>query len=106
MIVCHCNVLSKAVITDAIEELVAADPYRLITPGLVYRTLGKRGKCCGCFPQVVGLIVKRLEEFQTSHPGHVVTRRPIHAGARSGLNAIGQNGLHAVALAPVHRHDD
>ena len=106
MIVCHCNVLTKAVITDAIEALVAEDPYRLITPGLVYRQLGKRGKCCGCFPQVVGLIVKRLEEFQTGHPGLVVTKRPLRPGAPGGLVPVGQDGLQAVALAPVHQRRD
>lgn len=68
MIVCHCNVLTKEVITEAIDGLIDDDRYQLITPGKVYRELGKRGKCCGCFPQVVGLIVKRLEEFQTSDP--------------------------------------
>lgn len=68
MIICHCNVLTEAAINQTIDDLINDDPYQLITPGVVYRQLGKRGKCCGCFPRVVGLIVSRLEEFQTRKP--------------------------------------
>ena len=35
MIVCHCNVLTKSVILEAIEELLDDDPYRLITPAIL-----------------------------------------------------------------------
>lgn len=68
MIVCHCNVLTEATVTEAINGLIDEDTYQLITPGVVYRRLGKTGKCCGCFPQIFGLIVHRLETFQTSRP--------------------------------------
>lgn len=88
MIVCHCNVLTKATISEAIEDLIDEDPYQLITPGLVYRQLGKRGKCCGCFPQVVGLIVQRLEEFQTSNPRYVL-ERSLAGAATASLRATG-----------------
>lgn len=88
MIVCHCNVLTRNEINEAIEGLIADDAYRLITPGVVYRELGKRGKCCGCFPQVVSLIVQRLEEFQSSDPRITVDR--IMAGAATAsLSAAG-----------------
>lgn len=106
MIVCHCNVLTKQAITQAIEELVSADRFRLITPGLVYKQLGKRGKCCGCFPQVVGLIVARLEEFQTSNPGYVLERKDIIPGAKPGLAPVRSNAFQAIALAPVRQRDD
>ncbi|MFK7791956.1 MAG: bacterioferritin-associated ferredoxin [Devosiaceae bacterium] len=88
MIVCHCNVLTKEMINEAIESLIDDDPYRLITPGVVYRELGKRGKCCGCFPQVVSLIVARLEEFQTSNPAYVL-ERIIAGSATASLSAGG-----------------
>ncbi|MBV6658692.1 MAG: (2Fe-2S)-binding protein [Devosiaceae bacterium] len=103
MIVCHCNVITKAVIAEAIEELVADDPYRLITPGLVYRQLGKRGKCCGCFPQVVALIVDRLEQFQTSNPGYTVQRTSIAPGLQADLARPG--AFEGIALAPVRQRD-
>lgn len=87
MIVCHCNVLSDKTITEAINGLIDDDPYQLITPGVVYRQLGKSGKCCGCFPQVVGLIVHRLEEFQTNKP-HLNIAASL-AGAAAGAMHIG-----------------
>lgn len=96
MIVCHCNVLTKAMINDAIEGLIDDDPYQLITPGVVYRELGKRGKCCGCFPQVVSLIVQRLEEFQTRHPSISLER------SLAGVTAA---SLHTVSIRPTLQRD-
>lgn len=61
MIVCHCNVLTRARLEAAVDELLAADPYRVLTPGLVYMTLGKKGKCCGCFPNAVAIITARAD---------------------------------------------
>ncbi len=75
-------------INEAIEGLIDDDPYQLITPGVVYRELGKRGKCCGCFPQVVGLIVRRLEEFQTTNPAYVV-ERSMAGAATASLRSTG-----------------
>lgn len=97
MIICHCNVLTKDAILEAIGELIDEDRYRLITPGTVYRRLGKRGKCCGCFPQVVGLIVSSLEEFQTSNPTARVDRSLVGAASAS---------LHsAAAIRPALQRD-
>lgn len=62
MIVCHCNVLTIRDIHRAIDDLLAEDPWRVLTPGLVYMTLGKRGKCCGCFPNAVDVINKYVDE--------------------------------------------
>jgi len=33
------------------------DPYVVLTPGLIYRTLGKRPQCGCCFPLVTRLMV-------------------------------------------------
>lgn len=56
MIVCHCNVLSRADLERTVDELLAEDPLRVLTPGLVYMTMGKRGRCCGCFPNAIAVI--------------------------------------------------
>lgn len=93
MIVCQCNVLSEDSIKKAIAELVREDPYQLVTPGLVYSHMGKSGKCCGCFPRVVGLIIQKLEEFQSSNQTSGLDRRLAGAGA-SHLHA----GVHGPAL--------
>jgi hypothetical protein len=29
----------------------------------VYHAMGKRGRCCGCFPNVVDLIIRTTEEY-------------------------------------------
>lgn len=50
MMICHCNGISDAEIHSAIDWMRAADPDTLITPGKVYRALGKRPDCGGCLP--------------------------------------------------------
>lgn len=56
MIVCQCNILSKAEIERAVEQLIEQDPWRLIVPSTVYHAMRMRGRCCGCFPDVVAII--------------------------------------------------
>ncbi|WP_137113035.1 bacterioferritin-associated ferredoxin [Rhodobacter sp. SY28-1] len=50
MIVCHCQSISDHDIRAAVAWMRAADPQTLITPGKVYRALGKRADCGGCMP--------------------------------------------------------
>ncbi|MEM1045551.1 MAG: (2Fe-2S)-binding protein [Pseudomonadota bacterium] len=61
MIVCHCNILTRVEIEDTIDALLLTDPSRRLTPGMVYRDLGRRGRCCGCFPVIVALIVAAVD---------------------------------------------
>lgn len=96
MIICHCNVLTEVAITETIDDLIDEDPYRLITPGVVYRQLGKRGKCCGCFPRVVGLIVSRLEEFQTREP---------HLNISASLAGAAAGAIHVGGIRPALQRD-
>jgi bacterioferritin-associated ferredoxin len=48
MIVCSCRRISDQEIQAAIAWMRAADPHTLITPGKVYRALGKAPDCGGC----------------------------------------------------------
>lgn len=50
MIVCHCNAITDHDIRAAVDWMRAADPETIITPGKVYRALGKRADCGGCLP--------------------------------------------------------
>ena len=50
MIVCHCQSISDHEIRAAVAWMRAADPQALVTPGKVYRALGKRADCGGCMP--------------------------------------------------------
>lgn len=61
MIVCHCNVITEKAIRAVVDELIDAERYRVITPGLVYMTLGKRGRCCGCFPNAIAVIRSQVD---------------------------------------------
>lgn len=58
MIVCQCNVLKRQEIEETIIELLDEDAWRLIVPVQVYHAMNKRGRCCGCFPNVVDIIVE------------------------------------------------
>ncbi len=50
MIICHCQSISDHDIRAAADWMRAADPQTLITPGKIYRALGKRADCGGCMP--------------------------------------------------------
>ncbi len=50
MIVCHCQSITDHEIRAAVDWMRAADPDTLITPGKIYRALGKRADCGGCLP--------------------------------------------------------
>ncbi|TAM98076.1 MAG: (2Fe-2S)-binding protein [Rhizobiaceae bacterium] len=63
MLVCHCNLIIQKEIEEAIVGLLDADPWQLIVPAKVYHTLSKRGRCCGCFPNVVETIIRVTEEY-------------------------------------------
>ena len=58
MIVCSCNVITRRDVESVIEEILLDDPYAVLTPNLLYHRLGRRGKCCGCFPHVSRILVE------------------------------------------------
>jgi bacterioferritin-associated ferredoxin len=53
MIVCHCMNITDRDIHAAIDWMRASDPETLITPGKVYRALGKKADCGGCLPHFI-----------------------------------------------------
>lgn len=63
MLVCHCNLITQREIEDAIVALLDDDPWQLVVPAKVYHSLSKRGRCCGCFPNVVETIIRVTEEY-------------------------------------------
>ena len=56
MIVCSCNVITRASIDRAVEQLGAGPEPGVVTPGCVYRALGKRPQCGTCLRTVSRLI--------------------------------------------------
>ena len=58
MIVCSCNIITRRDIEGVIERILCDDPYAVLTPNLIYHRLGRRGRCCGCFPHVSRILVE------------------------------------------------
>ena len=56
MLICSCSVISDRDIRAAVEWMRAADPLTVVTPGKVYRALGKRPDCGGCIAHFVAAI--------------------------------------------------
>jgi len=63
MIVCQCNVLNSQEIEDIILEFLAEDCWQLVVPGRIFNAAKKRGRCCGCFPNIVETIIKVTEKY-------------------------------------------
>jgi hypothetical protein len=63
MLICHCNVISEKEIEQTIVDLLDEDAWQLIVPAKVYHRLQKRGRCCGCFPNVVETIIRVTEAY-------------------------------------------
>ena len=62
MIVCSCSVIMSKDIADAVAALRTKDPFVVLTPGLIYRQLGKRPSCGSCLPLITKLMVAYDEE--------------------------------------------
>ena len=53
----------EGAVERTIVALLERDPWQLVVPGQIYHEMGKAGKCCGCFPQLVDLIIETTEVF-------------------------------------------
>ena len=49
-------------VAEAVTALRTADPLVVLTPGLIYRHLGKRPSCGSCLPLISKLMVTYDEE--------------------------------------------
>lgn len=58
MIVCSCNILTKARIIETAEALQREQPGRPITPARIYRALQVRAQCTVCFALVRRLVME------------------------------------------------
>ena len=82
MIVCSCTGVTDRDIRDAIAWMRAADPYALITPGKIYRALGKSADCGGC----IRLFVSRMRaDANLAVPAELADlRRPVRPPLAEG----------------------
>ena len=65
MLICHCNLITEKEIEATILELLDEDAWQLIVPAKVYHRLRMRGRCCGCFPNVVETIIRITEAYHS-----------------------------------------
>ncbi|MHA6687010.1 (2Fe-2S)-binding protein [Mesorhizobium sp. A556] len=63
MLICQCNVITQKEVEQAIIALLDQDRWQLIVPAKVYHSMHKRGRCCGCFPNVVETIIRVTEAY-------------------------------------------
>lgn len=73
MIICHCQNITDHDIHAAIDWMRAADRKTLITPGKVYRALGKAADCGGCMPLFLSTM---RNNDNTQVPMHLRTLKP------------------------------
>jgi hypothetical protein len=69
MITCHCNYITEKELEDVILGFLRKDPWQLVVPNKVYHEMGKRGRCCGCFPAVIDIIIRTTVEFHRQSEG-------------------------------------
>lgn len=113
MIVCSCNRLSDRTLAKAAAEIAAEPDRGIITPGAVFKSLGCRPECGGCFPLVVDVIHRaavaaeiadvRLE--RTTRSGRILLAPRL-------ATALGLDGTAkpveaaACGCSSTHDHDD
>jgi bacterioferritin-associated ferredoxin len=68
MIICSCNVLSKARIAAAADALARENPDRPVTPGRCFRALGVRPQCGTCFALVRRIVADAGITFTCPEP--------------------------------------
>ena len=88
MIVCSCTGVTDRDIREAIAWMRAADPYTLITPGKIYRALGKSAECGGCIRLFVD---KMRQDDNLAVPAELrgLRREPARRPARARPDAAG-----------------
>jgi bacterioferritin-associated ferredoxin len=81
-------------IRRAVDWMRAADPQVLITPGKVYRALGKKADCGGCLPHFIDTL-RGCDSFEVPMQlrglRRAVTQGDDHEGRREGYR-VSQQG--------------
>jgi bacterioferritin-associated ferredoxin len=70
VIVCSCNVLTDKELRRAARELQSGPNGVIATPGAVFRALGKRPRCGGCFTSIIPIIHEEAPEDRKAAGGN------------------------------------
>jgi bacterioferritin-associated ferredoxin len=68
MIICSCNVITKARILAAAAALASEQPGDPVTPGRIFRVLGARPQCGTCFAMVRRIVADAGIAFTCPEP--------------------------------------
>lgn len=101
MIVCHCNRIDHVDIEAACCQLEADGTWRLLTPGAVYKCLGKRVRCGGCMPLATSLIHGRRAGVAVSPAGCPLVSETCPLGTMSEPHAIDETAVSPADLVPA-----
>lgn len=78
MMICHCQAITDHEIRAAVDWMRASDADTVITPGRIYRALGKRADCGGCLPLFLDTM-RRSESLPVGAPVPILRRSTIAA---------------------------
>ncbi|WP_374644929.1 bacterioferritin-associated ferredoxin [Tabrizicola sp.] len=78
MMICHCQSITDHEIRAAVDWMRAADADTVITPGRIYRALGKRADCGGCLPLFLDTM-RQSESLPVGAPVPILRRPAIAA---------------------------
>lgn len=89
MILCHCATITERDLHAAIDWMRAADPTTIITPGKVYRALGKSADCGACMPLLLASMRENANlevpvQLRGLRAGRGRTKEATHEGRREG----------------------
>ena len=79
MIVCSCNVLTKARIVAAAEAAAREQPDRPVTPGRIFRAIGARPQCGTCFALVRRMVADAGIAFTCPEPLAIIADEDMSA---------------------------
>lgn len=95
MMICHCMAITDTDIHRAVDWMRAADPDTIVTPGKIYRALGKRADCGGCLPLFIDTM-RKVDTFEVPMHlrglRHATTQGDADEGRRTG-HRLSQSGV-------------
>ncbi|MCV6587056.1 MAG: (2Fe-2S)-binding protein [Marinibacterium sp.] len=80
MIICHCQRISHEDIDHAIDWMRASDEHVMITPGKIYRALGKSPECGGCMPLFLSHVQANPNAAVPAELANLRGKRRVRAG--------------------------
>lgn len=70
MIICSCALITSDDIDRAVEWMRASDPTVRVTPGKIYRALGKQPDCGSCLERMIEQVCRHMTKAdETAAPG-------------------------------------